>query len=231
MSTSAENHQILPNNQQQQATIFPQSNSFAALPFPSTNFTPQTHINTAGYTAPISTSTNTQKLRLPKIKLDKYGGDPMKWNMCYGLFQATVQSQPISDAEKLTHLQTLTTGRAHRAIAGYSCNSAMYATALQELELCFGTPDIIVNNYINNLQQLRMPSTQHKQSFMDFSSFIRNLVETFQTLGFTNDLNSTIYEQFLANKLHYSERLQWNQHIINNSIKQPSFINFSHWLR
>ena len=60
MSTSVENHQILPNNQQQQATIFPQSNSFAALPFPLT-FTPQTHINTAVYTAPISTSTSTPK--------------------------------------------------------------------------------------------------------------------------------------------------------------------------
>ena len=90
----------------------------------------------------------------------------------------------------------------------------MYATAPQELELRFGGPDIIVNNYINKLQQLRMPSMQYKQLFMDFSSFICNLREMFQTFGVTNDLNSSIYVQFAANKRHHSERLQWT-HLAN----------------
>ena len=154
MSTSVENNQNLQDNQQQQATFVLQLNSFAALPFPPTNFRPQTHNNTA----PISSSTITQTSRLPKIKVDKYDGDPMKWNMWYGLFQATDHSQATSDAEELTHLQTMTTGRAHQAIAGYSCNSAvMCTTALQELELRFGKPDRIVNNHINKLQQLRLP--------------------------------------------------------------------------
>ena len=84
MSTSVKNNQNLPDNQQQQATVIPQSNSFTALLFPPTNFMPQTHNNTAVYTAPFSSSTITQTSRLPKIKLDKYDGDPMKWNMWYG---------------------------------------------------------------------------------------------------------------------------------------------------
>ena len=40
--------------------------------------------------------------------------------------EVPVHCQPISDAEKLTHLQTLTTGRAHQDIAGYLSNNAMY---------------------------------------------------------------------------------------------------------
>ena len=153
MSTSVENNQNFPNNQQQQATVILQSNSFAALPFPPTNCTPQTSINTAVYTTPSESSTIWQTSRLPKTKIDKYDGGPIKWNMWYGLSQATVHSKPISDAEKLTHLQKLTTWHAQQAIAGYSCNSAMYATALHELELRLGRPDIIVNNFINKLQQ------------------------------------------------------------------------------
>ena len=168
MSTSVENNQNLSDYQQKQATVFPQTNFFAALPFPPTNFNPQTHNNTVVYTAHISSSTTTQTSRLTKIKLDKYDGDPVKLNMWYGLIQATVHSQPMSDAEKLTHLQILTTGSSYQAIAGYSCNSAMYATAHQEFELQFRRPANIVNNYINKLQQLRMPSTQYKQSFTDF---------------------------------------------------------------
>ena len=34
----------------------------------------------------------------------------------------TLDKQPLSVAEKMTHLQTLTTGKAHEAIAGFSCN-------------------------------------------------------------------------------------------------------------
>ena len=129
MPTSKKNNQNLPNNQRHHARLITQSSSFAALPTPPTNFTPQTLINTAVYTAPILSSTIKQPSRLTKIKLDKYDGDPMKWNMWYSLFQATVQDQPISDAEKLTHLQTLKTGRAHEVIAGYSCNNVIYAAA------------------------------------------------------------------------------------------------------
>ena len=43
MSTSVKNNQNLLDDQQQRATVIPQSISFAALPFPPTNFTPQTH--------------------------------------------------------------------------------------------------------------------------------------------------------------------------------------------
>ena len=80
----------------------------------------------------------------------------------------------------------------------------------------------IINNYINKLQQLRMPSTHHKQSFMEFSFSFAILWKTFRTLIFINDLNSTIYVQIAADNFHLSERLQWTQYI-NNRIQQPSF--------
>ena len=112
--------------------------------------------------------------------------------MWYGLFQATVHSQP-NRRRKANTLAVID----NRTRSSFYCqilmHSAMYATAPQELELRFGGPDIIVNNYINKLQQLRMPSMQYTQLFMDFSSFICNLVEMFQTFGVTKDLNSSIF--------------------------------------
>ena len=70
-----------------------------------------------------------------------------------------------------------------------------------------------------------------KNSFMEFSTFLKNLVETVQSLGFHHDLQSTVYFQFALNKLQHKEKLQWSQFIIQNRITQPNLIVFNNWLR
>ncbi|MCG8432151.1 MAG: hypothetical protein MJA29_13400, partial [Candidatus Omnitrophica bacterium] len=42
---------------------------------------------------------------LPKLQLPQFDGDPLKWSDWYGMFQAMVHNTPMSDTEKLTHLQ------------------------------------------------------------------------------------------------------------------------------
>ena len=132
----------------------------------------------------------------------------MNWSMWFGLFEATIHNQPISYAEKMTHLQTLTSGKANQAISGYSCNSTMYNAALHELRQQYGRPDIIVNDFVNRLQSFKQPSSHRRDSYMEFSTFINEMVETFRTLGFKDDLNSIIYVQFAVSKLQHYQQLQ-----------------------
>ena len=113
----------------------------------------------------------------------------MKWNTWHGLFTTMIDKQPISVAEKTTHLQTLITVKANEAIAGFSCNPNLYQSALEEPKRQFGRPDIIVSNFLAQLQTHRQPSTHHKDSFIEFLVFLNNLVEPFQFLGFHHDLN------------------------------------------
>ena len=170
-------------------------------------------------------------LARPKLKIEPYDGDPMKWNLWYGLFKTLIHDQPISLAEKMTHLQTLTIGVANQAISGFSCNSQMYDAAITELQRRFGRPEIIVNKFLHLLQNFRQPSVQHRNTFTEFSTFVNNLVETFQSLGFYNDLNSTLYVQFAVNKLPPTQRLQWSQYAVTNNLQQPSLIHFNIWMR
>ena len=74
----------------------------------------------------------------------------------------------------MTHLQTMTTGKANEAIAGFTCNPDLYQFAVEELQRQFGRPDIIVSNFLAQLQTQRPPSTHHKDSFMEFSAFLNN---------------------------------------------------------
>ena len=62
---------------------------------------------------------------------------------------------------------------------------------------------------------------------MELSAFINNLVETFQSLGFHHDLHSTVYVQFVLNKLQHKEKLQWSQYVIQNHITRPYLIIFN----
>ena len=96
------------------------------------------------------------------IRMEKLDADPLKWGMLFGFFQATVRNQPFSDAEKLTHLQTLTIGKTSQVLAEFACKSPMYTTALDELQKKFGRPDIILNTFIRRLQSFRLPSTHQK---------------------------------------------------------------------
>ena len=99
----------------------------------------------------------------------------MKWSMWIGLFEATIHNQPISDQEKMTHLQTLTTGKANHAIFGYSCNNTMCNAVLHELRQRYGRPDIIINDFVNRLQSFQQQSIQRRDSYMEFSTFISNI--------------------------------------------------------
>ena len=169
--------------------------------------------------------------RPPKLKSEPFDGNPMKWSMWFGLFEATIHNQAISDAEKMAHLQTLTTGKANQAICGYSCNSTMSNAALHELRRRYGRPNIIINDFVNKLQSFKQPSTHRRDSYMEFSTFISNMVETFRMLGFKDDLNSTINVQFAVQKLQHHQQLQWTKYITAQIIDQPNLIAFNDWIR
>ena len=156
--------------------------------------------------AQTSSHDNLSHLSRPKLKVEPYDGDPMKWNLWYGLFINLIHNQPLSLAEKMTHLQTLTAGKTNQAFSGFSCNRQMYDAALAELQHCFGRPEIFVNKFLHLLQIFRQPSIQQRHTFTEFSTFINNLVET--SLGFTYDLNSTLYVNFAGNKLPPTQRLR-----------------------
>ena len=155
----------------------------------------------------------------------------MNWNLWFGLFKTLIYSKPLHDAEKMSHLQTLTVGRANEAIRGFSYNSSMYQAALDELEHRFGRPDIIVNSFIDKLRTFKTPSFQNPTTFIEFSSFMNNSAECFCHLGFENDLNSTIYTQIAADKLSLNDRLRWNEYIVQNQITRLTLFDFNRWLR
>ena len=51
------------------------------------------------------------------MKITPFNGNPMNWNLWVGLFKTLIDSKPLHDAEKMSHQQTLTVGRAIKHFA------------------------------------------------------------------------------------------------------------------
>ena len=88
-------------------------------------------------------------------------------------------------------MQNAVTGKEKDVIQAYSCDPADYSTALNELMSYFGDPTIVVNAFINQLENWKSTNDYNKQNVVAFASFLKRLVQAFQYLGYTADLQSS----------------------------------------
>ena len=68
-------------------------------------------------------------IKLPKLVLDKYDGDPFEWPEWSGQFLATVDESGISYGNKMNCLKSLLNGKAKAAIEGMGISGQIYHVA------------------------------------------------------------------------------------------------------
>ena len=72
------------------------------------------------------------------------GTSTAQWNEWSSLFSSTIHNnQDITDTEGTSFLQSLIIGQAKNCISGFLCNPNNNSSALQELNRCFGNPQMI----------------------------------------------------------------------------------------
>ena len=140
----------------------------------------------------VETPANTIILRssvdsLPKLKLDSFDGDPIRWSDWMSMFQSIIDDADITRTAKMQHLQNAVIGRAKEAIEGYGYSGELYAEALEKLESRFGKSHILVKAHLNRLQKWVKLSDDRLHEVRRFSDVISTAVKTFKRLGYTND--------------------------------------------
>ena len=99
----------------------------------------------------------------PNIKIDPLTRDAMKWNTWHGLSTTMIDKQPLSVAEKRTHLQTLTTGKANEAITGFLailiCTSLQWKNLSDDLDVQITLLAISLPNYRHKDHPQRITKT------------------------------------------------------------------------
>ena len=79
------------------------------------------------------------KVKLPKISLSHFKGNPIYWTAFWDAYESTVHlNSALSDVDKFNYLQSLLEKSAYEAIAGLTLSSANYSEAIEILKKRFG---------------------------------------------------------------------------------------------
>ena len=143
----------------------------------------------------VETPPNTIILRssldsLPKLKLDSFDGDPIRWSDWISMFHSVIDDADISCNAKMQHLQNAVVGRAKEAIEGCGYSGELYAEALEKLESRFGKSHIVVKAHLNCLRKWGKLSDDCLHEVRCFSDVISTTVKTFKRLSYTSDLQA-----------------------------------------
>ena len=110
---------------------------------------------TAGKSMQQSLTHTIDKVKLPKLSLMTFNGDPTQWTPFWESFESTIHTNTnLADIDKFKYLQRSLTGEAAQTITGLPLSNENYKTAVELLNKRFGNRQIIVSRHIECLMAL-----------------------------------------------------------------------------
>ena len=107
----------------------------------------------------VSTFSKNTGVKLPKLNLKRFTGEPLEWKSFMETFDAAVNSRPnLSNIEKFTYLKSFLEGIALQAIEGFPLTSENYIRAWNLLIERYGNPQLVISSHMNNLIKLEKVS-------------------------------------------------------------------------
>ena len=203
-----------PSNVTPRGPVYPSSQSFS-----NQNSNPYHQRNTH------------RSVKLPDIRIQKFDGDPLKWNEWNSMFSSIIHNnEDITDTERMSYLQNLVIGPAKDCISGFLCNPNFYSSALQELNRRFGKPQNVVGALRKELEAFQRQAMNDHAALIAFASLLRKVVQTFASHGFSADLNARYLLRIAQDKLPNPIKLKWTEHVVDNDLTNPGPTKLSNWM-
>ena len=100
-------------------------------------------------------------VRLPKLEIQQFNGDKLKWCEFWDSFSASVhKNSSISDIEKLNYLMSKLTGEARQAVSGILLSNENYSLVVELLKERYGDAQTEVNSHYVELINVKLaPNT------------------------------------------------------------------------
>ena len=129
---------------------------------------------------PITTPAVMSPMKLPKLVLDKFAGDPLEWS---GQIIATVDQAGVPESVKMNYLKSLVTGRAKSSIDGMGYSGGMYQVAWQTLEQDFGRPEL-VNAQLKSIHSYGFIKPHDAVDIIKYSQVVSGCVNVLTQYGY-----------------------------------------------
>ena len=126
---------------------------------------------------------------LPPLEVIKFSGNPCEFFKFKTRFHQMVESQNLSDAQKMSPLLQFLEGNAKNAVAGFEGTPGGGTKALRLLELRFGQPHMIAKACVDALIEGPNISNSDREGLREFADCSRTLYETLKVMNALSEMN------------------------------------------
>ena len=104
----------------------------------------------------VTSSTGSLNVKLPKIEIKKFRGDPTTWRNFIDSFECAVdKNDRLSEVEKMNYLINLVSGEAENCINGLSLCNENYTIALDLLKERYADKQVLISSHMNKLLEIK----------------------------------------------------------------------------
>lgn len=168
---------------------------------------------------------------LPRLELPTFSGNPLEWPTFISLFKCLVHDQPLTNTQRMTHLQRALTGDAKNAVGGMLNHGHLYRAALTELEEQFGNEETVAAAYLKTIYDHRAVPEDSFGLLRSYSNTVRVAVSTPKSLDYKHDLAATNNVRRAVSKLPETLKGKWGEEKVKMLPKVLTLADFDNWLR
>ena len=152
-----------------------------------------------------------RRIQLPKLQLQPFDGDVLKWTSFWESFENAVHKHPdLPDEEKFNHLRMNLRGGAEKSVEGLSLTAASYAKAIDILKREYGQKDTIIQTRLLHLyRQQDGRRVTDTASLRKLNSEVNVNVRKLEALGHPIDTLGSVLVTLLQQKLPDDLQIIW----------------------
>ena len=162
---------------------------------------------------------------LPHVQVQKFDGSPENYPAFRQRFKQLVETRPLSDAVKMTHLLQFLNGPALTAVQRYEPMPGGLAKALKTLEERFGQPFQVVRACVESLTKGPAIQANDKDSLQRYADTAQVTYDTLESMGYLSEMNIDNLEKVIA-RLPKWMQSKFAEHLKNLERKGQKMPNF-----
>ena len=164
-----------------------------------------------------SPTDNVGKVKLPKLPLSTFHGNPTEWTSFWDSFSSTIhECTTLADIDKFKYLKQSLSGEAARTISGLTLSSENYKEAIEVLENRFGDKQTIISRHIDVLTELpKITSNEDLQQLRRLYDKTECTVRSLRGIGITTEHYSVFLTPIIMKKIPPELRLLLSRKLSN----------------
>ena len=150
----------------------------------------------------------TPKVKLPKVELHHFHGDPLLWPEFWDLYNVAIHMNcQVPVIQKFVHLKSLLLGEAAKCIASIETTESNYVIAVERLQLRYGKKDAQRYRLMTKLTEMKNIDSYKsaREAVDDLTATIRAL----QVQGVSADEYGVLLMPLIETRMPKSWKLEW----------------------